>query len=71
MIGGLLGFYFLGSANLAIYLLPSAAGGFIYIAVADLIPEVFKEKKFLHVIINLIAIIAGLLVLISAKLLAG
>jgi len=71
VIGGLLGFYFLQAGVIAIYLLPLAAGGFIYIAVADLIPEVFKEKRFLFVIINLMAIIAGLLILISAKLLAG
>lgn len=71
VIGGILGFYFLQTGEFAIYLLPFAAGSFIYIAVADLIPEVFKEKRFLFVIINLVAIIVGLLVLISAKWLAG
>ena len=71
VLGGLLGFFFLGSGEIVIYLLPIAAGGFIYIAVADLIPEIFKEKNIIKVIINILAIIAGLLVLISGKLLVG
>ena len=49
----------------AILLLPIAAGSFIYIAVADLIPEVFKEKRIIQLIINIIAIIIGILILLS------
>jgi len=71
VFGGLLGFFFLGSSKLVVYLLPIAAGGFIYIAFADLIPEIFKEKNLIKIIINIIVIIAGLLVLISGKLLVG
>jgi len=71
VLGGIVGFLFLGTSELVIYLLPIAAGGFIYIAVADLIPEIFKEKKWVKIIINLVGIVAGLLVLISGKLLVG
>ncbi|MBD3253422.1 ZIP family metal transporter [Candidatus Pacearchaeota archaeon] len=71
VLGGVLGFFVLGVQDWSVYLLPFAAGNFIYIAAGDLIPEIFKEKKLTRVIINLLAIIAGLLVLISGKFLAG
>lgn len=71
VIGGLAGYFFLSLTKYSAYLLPIAAGGFIYIAVQDLIPEIFKEKDNKKRIINLIAVIAGLIVLISAKWLAG
>ncbi len=71
VLGGILGFYFLQLHESAVMLLPFAAGGFIYIAVMDLIPEIFKEKNKIKIISNLIGIILGLLVLISAKFLVG
>jgi len=71
VLGGLLGFFFLQSGEYIIYILPIAAGGFIYIAVADLIPEIFKEKNPVKIVINLLAIIAGLLILVSSKLFVG
>ena len=71
ILGGLLGYFFLPSTDFIVYLLPIAAGGFIYIAVADLIPEIYKEKNSVKIILNLIAITIGLLILISGKLLVG
>jgi len=71
IFGGLIGFYFLAAKEYAIFLLPFAAGGFIYIAIKDLVPEVLKEKQFKKRMINLIAVILGLLILISAKMLVG
>jgi len=71
VLGGLLGYFFLPSTDFIIYLLPIAAGGFIYIAVADLIPEIYKEKDPIKVVINIIAITIGLLILISGKLFVG
>ena len=68
VIGGILGFFILGIHNYAVYLLPFAGGGFIYIAIADLIPEVFKEKSNKKRILNIFFIALGLAVLISAKL---
>jgi len=71
VFGGILGFFFLSLKDYSVYLLPIAAGGFLYIAIGDLIPEVFKEKNKIKIIINLMLIILGLLVLLSAKFLAG
>jgi len=71
ILGGVLGFFFLSIKDYSVYLLPIAAGGFLYIAVKDLIPEVLKEKNPKKKIINLMAIIFGLLILISSKYLIG
>jgi len=71
VIGGLVGYFFINSQDYAAFLLPIAAGGFLYISINDLIPEVFKEKDPIKIILHLLAIIMGLLVLISAKFLAG
>jgi zinc and cadmium transporter len=69
VFGGILGYFFLGIKDYAIYVLPFAAGGFLYIAINDLIPEVFKEKSIEKKILNLLFIIIGIIILISAKLL--
>jgi zinc and cadmium transporter len=43
--GGIIGFYLAGfSSNVVYFLIPFAAGGFIYISASDLIPEIRKEK---------------------------
>lgn len=68
ILGGVLGFFFLSEVEqLTIYLLPITAGGFLYIAFNDLLPEIIKEKSKLKTIFNIIAIILGLLILILAK----
>jgi len=71
IIGGIIGFYFLQANAYAIYLLPFAAGGFLYIAIMDLIPEIFKESNRVKLTSNLLGILLGLLVLISSKFLLG
>ncbi|MFA6386627.1 MAG: ZIP family metal transporter [Candidatus Paceibacterota bacterium] len=45
----------------ALYFIPIAAGGFIYIAVADLIPELHKTKNIKHSIIQIAIIMMGVL----------
>jgi len=37
----------------------------------DLIPKIFKKKKLVKIIINLVAITIGLVILISSKLFIG
>jgi len=69
VIGGIIGFFYLPEQ--AIYLLPFAAGGFLYIALSDLIPEIFKEKNPKKMIINLLIIIFGIGILISGKILTS
>jgi len=48
-----------------IYFLPISAGGFIYIAMSDLIPELHKTKETKHSIFQLTAIAIGVLAMIS------
>lgn len=52
------------SQNFIIYFLPIAAGGFIYIAVADLIPELHKTKEAKHSLLQLFALILGILFMV-------
>lgn len=47
------------------WVLPIAAGGFIYIAVADLIPELKETKKLNHIILQLASILLGIILMIS------
>jgi zinc and cadmium transporter len=47
------------------FLLPFAAGGFIYIAAADLIPEIHKTCEARKSVMHLIMIILGMLVMYS------
>ena len=51
----------LGSATeqFALWLLPLTAGGFIYIALSDLIPELHKDKRLSQGVIQVIAIVVG------------
>ena len=57
-----LGFYIEG---FTVFLVPFAAGGFIYIAGSDLIPELQKEAKPLKSALQLAAFIFGILCLLS------
>lgn len=47
------------------WILPMAAGGFIYVAVADLIPELRRTKAVKHSISQIAAIIAGVLAMFA------
>lgn len=49
--------------DLANYLLPIAAGGFLYIAIADLIPEIHREVRPRHSIAHLGSLVLGLAVI--------
>ena len=50
------------------WILPIAAGGFIYVAVADLIPELQKTKKLKYSILQIISVITGVLVMVALTL---
>ncbi len=47
------------------FLIPFTAGGFIYIATADLIPELQKEKRPLYSILQLFSFIFGILLMLA------
>ncbi len=51
--------------ELAKYMLPLAAGNFVYIAGSDLIPELHKETGLRHVFLQLFAMTLGILVMFS------
>ena len=51
--------------NITRFLIPFAAGGFIYIAGADLIPELHKEVKVRKSFLQLLSILLGMLVMYS------
>lgn len=64
MIGGIIGFYVTGYIdNFTNFLLPVAAGGFIYIALSDLVPEIKKETNLSRVLLNFITFVAGILII--------
>jgi len=66
ILGGISG-YFLSSylKNQLIMLLPFAAGGFIYIAASDLIPEIRKESNIKKSFVNMIVFVIGILIVYS------
>ncbi len=55
--------------NLTTFLIPFAAGGFIYIAGSDLIPELHKEVSLKSSILQLVLFILGILVMMALLLL--
>ena len=68
VLGGVLGYYFLEKANMAMpYLLVIASSGFIYIAVSDLIPQMHRRSHWRESLrqIALIGCGVGLVVLLS------
>lgn len=46
--------------KLTLWLIPFAAGGFIYIAMSDLIPELHKTKNVSHSVLQFIAVLVGI-----------
>lgn len=47
------------------WILPFAAGGFIYIAVADLIPELQKTKKISYSFFQILSLILGVILMVG------
>lgn len=56
-------------SNMEMFLIPIAAGGFIYIAGSDLIPELHKETKLGMSMVQLLSFVLGILVMIALLLL--
>ncbi len=70
LLGGLVT-YFL-SFNLDIsFLIPFAAGNFIYIGASDLVPEVNKHGDVKTNVVNYAAFITGILLMLSIKMFLG
>lgn len=70
--GGIAGYYFfpyLGGAK--IYLLPFAAGGFLYIAASDLVPELHKEKNTVRTVVSFASFLVGIIFMWAIKVVFG
>ena len=61
VLGGILGYFLITfTENAMMYLLPFAAGGFIYISASDLLPELRKEVNVKKAIINFLIFLVGI-----------
>ena len=70
VLGGLLGYAAASFCTpFSIYLLPVAAGGFIYIAASDLIPELHRELNVRKSILAFFFFVVGVMFMLGAKLL--
>jgi zinc and cadmium transporter len=68
MLGAVTGYFILGAnAHLSNFLLPFTAGGFIYIATCDLIPEIHKEKNFRRSTWAFVAFLLGIAFMVLVK----
>lgn len=64
-LGAILAFSFAGAQNGANWLLPVTAGGFIYVAAADLIPELLRERRYVALWLQLIGFGMGIAIMWS------
>jgi zinc and cadmium transporter len=69
VLGGLIGYMLSGVEGFIPYLLPFAAGGFIYISTSDLIPELHKEYSKKRSILSFAFFLMGLSFMVGTKLL--
>jgi zinc and cadmium transporter len=70
VLGGIFGYYLVELVSeFIIFLLPFAAGGFIYIAASDLIPEIRKEVGIKKSLITFGIFLIGILVMFGIKFL--
>lgn len=68
IFGGLAGYFlFKITESIIPFLLPFAAGSFIYIAASDLIPEIKTEKKLSNNMIHFFVFILGILLMLFLK----
>lgn len=62
VLGGLIAYYFSASYDVS-FLLPFAAGNFIYIAASDLIPEVKHSEKIKTNLVHFISFLLGIAII--------
>ena len=64
VLGGIFGYFLSGlDTQIVVYLLPFAAGGFLYISSSDLIPELRKEENIKKWTVSFIIFILGALLM--------
>lgn len=70
VIGGIVGWILSGYIeNITSFLLPIAAGGFIYIALSDLIPELRNQPKIKKFLVNFMFLLIGIGLMYAVKFL--
>lgn len=68
VLGGVTGYFLFSSLeNFLPYLMPFAAGGFVYIAASDLMPEIRKESNLKKSVVSFLIFILGILIMYLAK----
>ena len=69
LLGGIAGYFASFKLESIIpYLLPFAAGGFIYIASSDLMPEIRKETNLKKSMLSFVVFILGIIIMYAATL---
>lgn len=72
VVGGVVGYFISGLVeNVVGFLLPFAAGGFIYIAATDLVPEIKKEVDLKKSITTLLVFAVGIALMWLTKVIFG
>ena len=72
VIGGIVGYFISKSVEQAVpLLLPFAAGGFLYIAATDLVPEIKKELNMKKSMATLLVFICGIVIMWLSKAVFG
>ena len=70
MVGGIIGYFLIPEiGDFQVYILPIAAGGFLYIAAADLVPELHKEKRTARTVLAFSTFLIGIALMWFVKLL--
>lgn len=68
VLGGIVGYFSVRSVQSLIpYLLPFAAGGFLYISASDLMPEIKKEVQPRKTLLSLFMFLVGLAIMLLLK----
>src|SRR3989344_5877146 len=69
ILGGTVGFFlFKETGSGILFLLPFTAGGFIYIAASDLIPQIREEKSVKKSTVHFLVFLTGIAVMVLMKL---
>jgi len=68
VLGGILGYFIFSGNDLWIFMLPFAAGGFIYIAASDLIPELHREPSIRRAMVSFFFFAIGIVLMFILKI---
>lgn len=72
VVGTIMGYFISGNMpNFSPFLLPFTAGGFIYIAACDLVPELHKQEDLRKSVASMISFLCGILFILLARMTHG